>query len=321
MTQFPRPTIDIVPTAISGSLGEPVFAAGMLQFPSSYSNCHDVAAATPDQWYRMLKPVAVEGFKALEISNGWLDIRKLEDGRRSEFAGVLADLDLTAIGCVVANRSLADRGSRGSHLEFTKDVIASASRLHIPYVCLGLHSMVPRQPGGPFWFWNERQTRADLQEWDQTVAALRQLSVYAEDFGVRVSLELFPDTFVGSTNDARRMFDAVNHPSFGLNPDLGNFVRLQSDMVDWEQMALDLLPVTNYWHVKNYAYLEHPQTGLTLTHPAALTAGVINYRKLLTFALQVGYAGPVIIEHYGGDGLAVSGDGLRYLGRVVEALS
>jgi sugar phosphate isomerase/epimerase len=321
MTHYPRPPIDIVPTAVRGSLPEPVFAAGMLQFPSAYSNCHDIAAASPEQWYRMLKPIAVEGFKALEIANGWLDIRGLDAGRCRDFAAVLADLDLTAIGCVVANRSLAVRGDRRLHLDFSKEVIAAASRLAIPYVCLGLHGMVPRQPQGPFWFWNQRQSLADPQEWDNTVAALRALCVYAADLGVKISLELFPDTFAGSAQEALRLFDAVGHPSFGLNPDLGNFVRLQSEIIDWEQMALEVLPATNYWHVKNYAYLEHPETGLTLTHPAALPSGVINYRKLLTLALQSGYAGPVIIEHYGGDGLAVSGDGLRYLGRVVEALS
>ncbi|KQV15290.1 hypothetical protein ASC97_31305 [Rhizobium sp. Root1203] len=316
------PTVDIVPGPAEGAMPQrPVFAAAMLQFPSSYSNCADIAAATPDQWYRMLKPIAVEGFKALEIANSWLNLGRLDGGRRNDLAGVLADLDLTAVGCVVANRSVADVVNRQSHLDYTKAVITSAAYLDIPFVCVGLHGMKPSQPGGPFWFWNQKHAVPDPQQWNATASALRQLCVFAQDLGVSLSLELFPNTFAGSTDDALRLFADVDRSNFGLNPDLGNFVRLQSDIIDWELMALRLLSVTNYWHVKNYAYLEHPQSGLNLTLPAGLDAGVINYRKLLTYALHSGYSGPVVIEHYGGDGLAASGNGLRYLNRVVDALS
>jgi len=68
-----------------------------------------------------------------------------------------------------------------------------------------------------------------------------------------------------------------------------------------------------YWHVKNYARAEDPGAGIYLTSPASLAAGLIDYRRAIAFAVAHGLRGAFLCEHYGGDGLSVSTENMRYL--------
>jgi hypothetical protein len=70
----------------------------------------------------------------------------------------------------------------------------------------------------------------------------------------------------------------VNHTRVGLNPDLGNLVRLHRPVESWESMAAKTLPYANFCHVKNYFRDEDPSTDHIVTIPAPLDFGVINYR-------------------------------------------
>jgi hypothetical protein len=70
--------------------------------------------------------------------------------------------------------------------------------------------------------------------------------------------------------------------------------------------------------VKNYSRTENPLTGLITTHPANLAEGIVNYRKALRYAIVCGFSAPLVVEHYGGDGLAVSAANASYLRRVLE---
>jgi hypothetical protein len=69
--------------------------------------------------------------------------------------------------------------------------------------------------------------------------------------------------------------------------------------------------------VKNYARAENPDAGIYLTSPASLAAGLIDYRRAIAFAIAHGFCGAFLCENYGGDGLSVSADNMRYLSRLL----
>ena len=58
-----------------------------------------------------------------------------------------------------------------------------------------------------------------------------------------------------------KFLEEVGHDACGLNPDIGNFVRLHRPIEPVQDMLDKLLPHTNYWHVKNYLRDEDPATG------------------------------------------------------------
>jgi sugar phosphate isomerase/epimerase len=222
----------------------------------------------------------------------------------------------------VASRSLLQPDRREENLRYTHDSIDAAAELGIPAVCIGLHSVLPRTPGGPLWFWTIPGSAFgdDPAELPYLTSALRELGRHAADRGMLLSLEMYPDTQVGTAEGAARLIEAVDVASVGLNPDLGNLVRVQGPIEDWEEVAVRTLPLTNYWHVKSYARAESPETGAVLTFPTSLELGMIDYRKALQYALSSGFAGTIVVEHYGGDGLSVGATNRDYLRRLLTGM-
>jgi len=103
----------------------------------------------------------------------------------------------------------------------------------------------------------------------------------------------------------------------GLNPDLGNLIRLHRPIEDWREMVAKTLPYSNYWHMKNYIRDEDVARDSYITMPAPMESGLINYREAFKVALSVGFQGILCTEHYGGDGLSVTASNQDYLRRHV----
>jgi hypothetical protein len=82
-------------------------------------------------------------------------------------------------------------------------------------------------------------------------------------------------------------------------------------------MAAKTLPYANFWHVKNYFRSEDATTGHIVTSPAPLELGVMNYRRAVRMAIDAGFRGVFLTEHYGGDGLSVTATNREYLRRVL----
>ena len=297
-------------------------AAAMLQFPGAGPDGRPIAEATPERWRRLLLPIAREGFTTFELANRWLDLTALGAERRSELRGVADDLGLGITGYLVASRSLLEPARRRDNLLYTHDSIDAAADLGIPVVCIGLHSVLPRTPGGPLWFWTVPGSSFgdDDSELPYLVATLRELGRHAADRGLLLSVEMYPETQVGTAEGAARLIEEVDVPAVGLNPDLGNLVRVQGPIEDWEEVVLRTLPLANYWHVKSYARAESPHTGAVATFPTSLELGMIDYRKALGYAVGVGFAGTIVAEHYGGDGLSVGAMNRDYLRRLLASI-
>jgi sugar phosphate isomerase/epimerase len=135
---------------------------------------------------------------------------------------------------------------------------------------------------------------------------------------VLISLELYEGTYLGDCDSAVAFLSDIDRDNVGLNPDLGNLIRAQAPIEPWEAMAVKVLPLSNYWHVKNYSRAENPNSGVYLTTPTSLQAGLIDYRMAIRYAIASGFRGAFLAENYGGDGLAVSADNARYLRRVLD---
>ena len=128
---------------------------------------------------------------------------------------------------------------------------------------------------------------------------------------------MYEDTYLGTTDSAVRFVTNVDHPSVGLNPDLGNLIRLHRPVEHWLSMVEKTVPFARYWHVKNYYRDEDAITGAIMTAPAPMEFGVINYRVAIRKAIEHGFNSAFLVEHYGGDGLSVSATNRNYLRRIL----
>ncbi|MFJ4171573.1 sugar phosphate isomerase/epimerase family protein [Paenarthrobacter sp. NPDC089714] len=296
-------------------MADHTIAAAMLQFPSVGPAGEPVSESTPEVWSQHLQPVVEAGFTAVEVSTSWLRLGDLSNARLTDFRNVLADAGLSVPGISVVRQSVIHPERGKENLEFARRTIDAAAQLGIDVVCLGLHDeLLPAQKSAT-WFWTVPgpQRPEDPEVRDLAIRRYRELAAHAESSGVRLSLELYEDTYLGSADEAVTFLEDIGHASVGLNPDVGNLIRQQGPVEPWEYILDRTLPYANYWHVKNYARLEDPAKDLVLTHPTSLELGIVNYRQAVQYAIAHGFTGAFVVEHYGGDGLSVGATNARYL--------
>ena len=135
----------------------------------------------------------------------------------------------------------------------------------------------------------------------------------AFEVGVLLSLELYEDTYLGSGPLAARLVQDIGLRGVGLNPDVGNLIRLHRPIEDWREIMHEVLPYANFWHVKNYQRDENVARDFYTAVPAPMESGLISYREAVREAISYGFQGVFCTEHYGGDGLSVSASNERYL--------
>jgi sugar phosphate isomerase/epimerase len=128
---------------------------------------------------------------------------------------------------------------------------------------------------------------------------------------------MYEDTYLGTADSAVRFVTDVDHPNVGLNPDLGNLIRLHRPVEHWLAMVEKTVPFARYWHVKNYFRTEDATTGAIVTAPAPMEFGLISYRVAIKKAIEHGFNGAFLVEHYGGDGLSVCATNRDYLRRIL----
>ena len=154
---------------------------------------------------------------------------------------------------------------------------------------------------------------------DLAIERIRELGDLGQENGVQISLEMYEDTYVGTADDAVSFLGDVDHANVGLNPDIGNIVRLHREVEPWQDMFEKVLPHANFWHIKNYSRDFDPATGAYATAPTPLKYGYINYRQVIRRALDLGYTGPFCCEHYGSDSLGVIAENVHYIRQVLTS--
>jgi sugar phosphate isomerase/epimerase len=183
-----------------------------------------------------------------------------------------------------------------------------------------MQDLLPAQQKA-LWFWLEEgyHDPDDQAVRAVAVARIRELAEHAAAVGIEISLEMYEDTYIGTPDEAVAFLRDVDHPAVGLNPDLGNLVRLHREIEDIPTMHAKVLPYTNFWHIKNYLRDIDPASGVVTSFPVPLVMGIINYRQQIRLALKHGFSGPFVCEHYGSDSLGVAALNREYIKGVLRS--
>jgi sugar phosphate isomerase/epimerase len=258
------------------------------------------------------------GFDAVDLVDSWLAPGYLSAAELRELAAVLGDTGLRLAGISVVRRSVIDPRDGTANLDYTLRSLDAAAALGAPVVSIGFHRpLTPEQRSASFWLVDPPRDDRSEANWALAAERVGRVVARAEELGIAVALELHEGTLLDSAAGALRVIELVGSTSLGVNPDLGNLVRVPEPLAaSWEETLRAVLPHTTYWHVKNYARVERP--GLVVTLPSELEAGHVDYRRALGLALDAGYAGPVCIEHYEGDALGAIARGRAYVEQVVR---
>ena len=297
-------------------------AAAMLPFGGTDSRGGPIHDADAEEWARHLRVVRRLGFTEVDPTDTWVRIADLEPSRLEEFRAVLADVGLTVPAVSTSRRSVMDPERGAENLAYSHRVLDAAAALDVPLVSFGFFQALTPAQNAALWFWLVDGWRDDFSPEARARAAslIRELAEHAAANGQQISLEMYEDTYVGTCDDAVAFLEEVGHPACGLNPDLGNFVRLHRPLEPVQDMLDKVLPHANYWHVKNYARDEDPATGQVMTFPVPMELGLIDYRSAIGQALDLGYRGAFLCEHYGNDAIGMIGRNRAYVRELLGAL-
>jgi sugar phosphate isomerase/epimerase len=280
-------------------------------------------AAGADVWRKDLLRLKRSGFDAVDIVDVWLPLNLLALSDIEALCRILDEVGLEALAACITRRSIIEPGWGKENVAQTLRAIDAAAQLGVAVLSVGLHPrLTADQLRWPFWTVLGRRDRSDDATLQLAASRLRELAQHAAAVGVKLSLELYEGSLAGTGASAARLVRLVGHPALGLNPDLGNLFRAPWGLQEtWLETLRECLPQMNLWHVKNYRRnLIYPDGPFSATQ-APLAAGDIDYRLALGEALDIGFHGPIVVEHYGGDALWNQAQGALYLTCLLEDMS
>jgi sugar phosphate isomerase/epimerase len=290
-------------------------AAAMLPFGSVDSKGGPIHDAEPEEWAKHLNLVARSGFTEVDPTDTWVRVGDLSPERLTEFQSVLKDAGLTIPAISTSRRSVMDPEHGKEYLAYSHRLLDVAATLDVPLVSFGFFQALKPAQQKALWFWLADGWHDDDSPEARSRAAslIRELAEHAQSNGQQITLEMYEDTYVGTADGAVQFLEEVGHEACGLNPDIGNFVRLHRPLEPVQDMLDKLLPYTNYWHVKNYLRDEDPETGQVMTFPVPMEFGLINYRAAISQAVGLGFRGAFLCEHYGSDAITVIAKNRAYV--------
>ena len=290
-------------------------ACAMLALGNKDSQGSPIHDASTEEWAKHLRQVKNLGFTEIDPTDTWVRVADLEAVRLKELKEVLADVGLTIPAISTSRRSVLDAKHGKEYLAYSHRLLDVAAELDVKMVSFGFFQELTPEQQKALWFWlvDGYKDPDDAQVRAQAASLIRELADHAKQNGQEITLEMYEDTYVGTCDSAVAFLQEVDHEACGLNPDLGNFIRLHRPMEPVQSMLDKVLPHANYWHVKNYLRDEDPATGAIMTFPVPMDQGLINYRSAIRQALDLGYQGAFLCEHYGSDGLGVCARNREYI--------
>ncbi|WP_448721015.1 sugar phosphate isomerase/epimerase family protein [Microbacterium natoriense] len=305
MTATPHPhTSETWPIAVCMHGFAPVLPDG--------TRLHD---APVEEWDRVFRQVARLGFTAVEIADSHIRPSELTPQRRQELKTVASENGVQLISVHVQRQSIIQPGKGEENLAYAHRAIDAAAELGMTVFSTGLHQPFTEAQRKALWFWTARGPvdPDDAETRALAVRRLRELGEHAASVGLPMSLEMYEDTYLGTADSAVRLVQEIGLDNVGLNPDIGNLIRLHRPIEDWREMHEKTLPYANYWHVKNYIRDEAGDGSWQTAVPTSLELGLINYRDMVARAIELGFRGPFLMEQYGGDSLGVCATNRDYL--------
>jgi sugar phosphate isomerase/epimerase len=297
-------------------------AAAMLPFGGLDSKGGPIQDADPAEWAKQLGLVSKLGFTEVDPTDTWVRVADLSPERLADFKGVLGDAGLTIPAISTSRRSVMDPTRAADYLAYSHRLLDVAAELGVPVVSYGFFQDLTPAQQQALWFWLVEGWVDDDSAEVRALAAsrIRELAEHAQANGQQITLEMYEDTYVGTADRAVAFLHEVDHQACGLNPDVGNFVRLHRPLEPVQEQFEKLLPYANYWHVKNYSRDEDPAAGTVTSFPVPMDMGFIDYRAAVTRALELGFRGAFLCEHYGSDGIGVIAKNRTYLRDVLATL-
>ncbi len=296
-------------------------AATMNGAPGTTPAGKPMSEADPQEWAPVFADIAAEGFDHVELSDGWVKVAELEPARRAELAAVIADSGLRVPSLHIQRVSPIEPGNGERNLAYGHASIDVAVEFGAKVYNTGLHQPLAPAQREALWFWTAPgpvDPIGDRDAWNLAVTRIRELGEHAASVGLELSLELYEDTYLGTANSAVRFVEDVGLDNVGLNPDVGNLIRLHRPVEDWRELYAKTLPYANYWHAKNYQRDEAADGSWHTSTPATARDGIIDYRRVIGDAISLGFRGAIVCEHYGGDVLSVAAENARYFRRMIE---
>ncbi|MFJ4170245.1 sugar phosphate isomerase/epimerase family protein [Paenarthrobacter sp. NPDC089714] len=294
--------------------------AALLQFPGTDASGLQVNDADVSVWADVLQEVKDAGFANADLTDSWVRPGDLSKERLAEFKQTADEVGIGVPVISAIRRSVIHETEWAENLAYSHRTIDAAAELGCEVVSFGLHQAITPEQQKQLWFWTVEGYKdpvGDKEAWNNAVSRIRELGEHAAEAGILVSLEMYEDTFLGTGDSSVQLVQDIGLDNVGLNPDLGNLIRLHRPIEDWRELVHKTLPYSNYWHMKNYVRDEDVARDSYITMPAPMESGLINYREAFKFALSVGFQGILCTEHYGGDGLSVTASNQDYLRRHV----
>lgn len=294
--------------------------ANMLSFGGSTPDGTPTLEAPSMVWASQLRQVKELGVDQIDPTDAWVSLAKLSDQRLEEFRRVLDGEGLTLSSISMTRNSVVDVDDGEQNLRDALRFIDIAPSFGVTVINTGFMQATTEAQAKAVWFWLEEGHQDDPALRDTAIERIRRLGDAAKAQGVQVSLEMYEDTYLGSADEAVSFIVDVNHQAVGLNPDVGNLIRLHREVEPWQDIFEKVLPHSNFWHIKNYTRDFDPTTGAYTTVPVPLKYGYINYRTAIRRAIELGYTGPFCCEHYGSDSLGVIAENVQYIRQVLTSV-
>lgn len=294
-------------------------AANMLGFGNRTADGGHIKDAPATVWASQLRQVRELGFDHIDPTDAWVPLAALSDARVEEFRTVLAAEGLAISSISMTRNSVVDVANGPQNLADAHRLIDLAPSFGATIVNTGFMQAITPEQSEQIWFWLVDGHIDDPALRDVAIERIRELGDHARSNGIELSLEMYEDTYIGTPDEAVRFIQDVDHEAVGLNPDLGNLIRLHRPMPHFSEMYAKVLPHSNFWHIKNYSRDYDPATGAYSSAPLPLKYGYINYRQMIRLALDLGYSGPFCCEHYGSDSLGVCAENREYIQQVLSS--
>ena len=294
--------------------------AALLQFPGTDASGQQVNDADASVWASVFQEVKDAGFANADLTDSWVRPGDLSKERLAEFKQTADEVGVGIPVISAIRRSVIHERDWEDNLAYSHRTIDAAAELGCEVVSIGLHQAITPEQQKQLWFWTVEGYKdpvGDKEAWGNAVSRIREIGKHAAEAGILVSLEMYEDTYLGTGDSSVQLVQDIGLDNVGLNPDLGNLIRLHRPIEDWRELVHKTLPYSNYWHMKNYIRDEDVARDSYITMPAPKESGHINYREAFKYALSVGFQGILCVEHYGGDGLSVTASNQDYLRRHV----
>ncbi|WP_427004595.1 sugar phosphate isomerase/epimerase family protein [Pseudarthrobacter sp. H2] len=294
--------------------------AALLQFPGVDGTGQQMTDAPAPAWAAVLQEVKDAGFADADLTDSWVRPGDLSSARLAEFKQTAENVGIGIPVISAIRRSVIEARNWEANLAYSHRTLDAAAELGCEVVSFGLHQALTAEQQKQLWFWTvegHKDPVGDKETWGNAVSRLRELGRHAAELGILLSLEMYEDTYLGTADSSVRLVQDIGLDNVGLNPDLGNLIRVHRPIEDWREMVTKTLPYSNYWHMKNYIRDEDVARDSYVAMPAPMESGLINYREAFRIALSVGFQGILCTEHYGGDGLSVTASNQDYLRRQI----